>query len=172
MVADLSAFAFLAPVWVFLAVFIVIYALLAKTQILGDEKWLNLFISFVIATIFISAGSVQQYVSTIIPWLAVLIISLFFILLLVGFIGKDATWMHKSIGAVVVILAIVIFVISGVKVFYTSLAPYLPGSYSYGTGVNPEATVFSNFFFSGPVFGAIILLILSGIVSWVLVKGK
>ncbi len=172
MAADLSVFAFLAPVWVFLAVFIIIYALLAKTDVLGGEWWLNLFISFVIATIFVSAGSIQQYISTIIPWMAILIISIFFILLLIGFIGKEMTWMHKGIGIVVVIISIVIFVVSGIKVFYHSFAPYIPGSYSYAAGVDPDALFISDWFFSGPIFGALILIILSAIVSWVLVKTK
>ncbi len=172
MPADLSAFVFLAPVWVFLAVFLVIYALLLKTELLGKEKWLIIFVSFVIATIFISAASVQQYVSTVIPWMAVLIISLFFILLLVGFVGKEAAWMHKGIGITVIIAAIIVFVVSGIKVFYGSLAPYIPGSYTYGIGGNPETLLFTDWLFSGPIIGAVVLLVLSGLVSWVLVKGK
>ena len=171
MPADASAFAYFAPVWAFLAVFIIMFALLAKTELLGEGKWLNLFVSFVIASIFISAASVQQYVLTIVPWMAVLVISLFFILVLIGFIGKSE-WMHKGVGITVVIAAIVVFVVSGVKVFYTVLSPYFPGSADYGLGATAEGLVFTDWLFSGPVLGAIFLLALSGIVSWVLVKAK
>ncbi len=168
MPADASAIAYFAPVWAFLAVFIVMFALLAKTKVLGEGKWLNLFISFVISSIFISAAGVPQYVLTIVPWMAVLIISLFFILLLIGFVG-GIDW-SKGIGAVVVVVAILVFVISGVKVFYGVIGPYLPWSLDYGTGAGLEGLTFSSWFFSGPVLGAIFLLILSGLVSWVLVK--
>ncbi|OIO81496.1 hypothetical protein AUJ84_00970 [Candidatus Pacearchaeota archaeon CG1_02_32_132] len=171
MPADASLIAYFAPVWAFLAVFVIMFALLAKTELLGESKWLNLFVSFVIASIFISAASVQQYVLTIVPWMAVLVISLFFILVLIGFIGKGE-WMHEKIGIVVVITAVVIFIVSGVKVFYTVISPYFPGSADYGFGASANGLVFSDWFFSGPVLGAIFLLALSGIISWVLVKAK
>ena len=118
MPADLSLIAYFAPIWVFLAVFGITFGLLYKTKVIGEGRWGLLFVSFVIATIFISAASVQQYVTTIIPWMAVLIIALFFILVLIGFVGKDAGFMNKGIGVGAVILAIVVFVVSGVKVFY------------------------------------------------------
>ena len=38
-------------------VFVLMFALLAKTKILGEEKFIQLFISFLIATIFITAAS-------------------------------------------------------------------------------------------------------------------
>lgn len=171
MPADATVIAYFAPIWAFLAVFVIMFALLAKTELLGKSKWLNLFVSFVIASIFVSAASVQQYVLTIVPWMAVLVISLFFILVLIGFIGKGE-WMHKGIGIVVVIAAVVVFIVSGVKVFYTVISPYFPGSTDYGLGASANGLVFSDWFFSGPVLGAIFLLALSGIISWVLVKAK
>jgi len=169
MVADVSVIAYFAPVWAFLAVFIIMFALLVKTGVLGDNKLLILFLSFVIASLFITAATVQQYVLTIIPWMAVLVISLFFILVLIGFVG-NAEWMHKGLGITVVIVAIIVFVVSGIKVFYSVISPYFPWSINYGT--NAEALILSDWLFSGPVLGAIFILILSGIISWVLVKSN
>jgi len=172
MTADLSFITYFAPIWVFLAVFGITYGLLFKTKILGENKWPLLFVSFVIATIFISAASIEQYVSTVIPWMVILILALFFILLLTSFVGEDTKFMNKGIGIALVILVMVIFVISGVKVFYSVLSPYFPGSSVYGEGVGPEQIIFIEWLFSGPVIGALFLLILSGIVSWILVKGN
>jgi len=170
MPADASAIAYFAPIWAFLAVFIIIFALLAKSKILGESRWLNLFVSFVIASIFISAAGVQQYVLTVVPWMAVLILSLFFILLLIGFVGK-MEWFQSKVGVVAVIVAILVFVVSAIKVFYGVISPYLPGSLNVASA-EPNTLIFISFLFSGPVLGAIFLLILSGLVSWVLVKTK
>jgi len=171
MPADATAIAYFAPIWAFLIVFIIMFALLTKSKILGESRWLNLFISFVIASIFISAAGVQQYVLTVVPWMAVLVLSLFFILLLIGFIGKDADFMNSKMGIVVVIVAIVVFVVSGIKVFYSIISPYLPGSLSV-VDADPNTLMLFDWLFSGPVLGAILLLVLSGLVSWVLVKTK
>lgn len=172
MPVDVSGLAYFAPIWVFLAVFAITFGLLCKTKVLGESKWGLLFVSFVIATIFVSAASIQQYVTTVIPWIAVLIIALFFILLLIGFVGSDAEFMHKGIGILFVILVIVVFVVSGVKVFHSVISAYIPGSQEYGIGVEPENLALADWFFSVPIMGALFLLVLSGIVSWILVKAK
>lgn len=167
---DLSPVAYFAPVWVFLAVFGITFGLLFKTKVLGGSRWGLLFISFVIATIFISATTVTTYATTVIPWLVVLVIALFFILLLVGFIGGDA-FFEGGFKIAAVILVIVVFVVAGVKVFYSAIGPYIPGP-TYGAGASAEGLAFSDWFFSGPIMGALFLLILSGLVSWLLVKAK
>ena len=133
-------------------VFVIVYALLAKTQILGDNKFIQLFIPFLLAVVFVTAVNIRQYVETITPWFAVLIVALFFILALIGFSGKVPEGFQKGIGVIFIILLIIIFIIAGIKVFYYYLAPYLP--------LNPN------------LLGTILLIIIVALVSWVLVRAK
>ena len=83
--------------------------------------------SLVLAALFISVAKLRLYVQTIAPWFGALLISLFFILLLMGFIGgADKT--HGFLRVFFLVVAILIFLISGVVVFSDTLAPWLPGT--------------------------------------------
>ncbi|HLC54781.1 MAG TPA: hypothetical protein VJK07_04125 [Candidatus Nanoarchaeia archaeon] len=165
MVADVSAITYFAPIAAFLIVFLVAFAILHKSGLLGDSRWLNLFVSLVLAALFISVASLRLYVQTIAPWFGALLISLFFILVLMGFIGgADKT--HGFLRVFFLVVAILIFLISGVVVFSDTLAPWLPGtSESFGNPV-------SSWLYSPQVIGAVILIVIAGAVSWALIKAK
>ena len=169
MPADVTAIAFFAPIAAFLVVFIVGFAILAKTKILGESKFVQLFISFLIAAIFVSAAGVRELVQTIVPWFAVLLISLFLFLIVVGFVGKDVSFLSKPLGIIGVIALGVIILVSGFVVFSDVLINYLPGP-GFGTGENLEATVFLDWLYSARVWGAILLVVISAGVAWFLAK--
>ena len=169
MAADLSSITFFAPIAAFLLVFIVSFAIFAKTKVLGENKFVQIFLSFIIAVLFISAAGVRVYTQVIIPWIAVLLISLVFILAITGFIGKDLNFMNKGIGIAAVIILALIFVISAFFVFSNIISSYLPGP-SYGNGADPQLIFFLDWIYSPRIIGAILLVVISAIVSWVLVR--
>jgi len=82
MSVDVSAITYFAPILSFLIVFVIMAALLHKTEILGKSVGLNLFVSFLIATVFVAAASVRQVVLDVIPWFVVLLLAVFFIFVL------------------------------------------------------------------------------------------
>jgi len=51
-VVSLSAVGYFMPIFSFLLVFIVVYALFAKTKILGDGPAVMLFVSFILSIVF------------------------------------------------------------------------------------------------------------------------
>lgn len=164
--ADVSSITYFAPIAAFFVVFLVVFAVLHKAKILGESKWLNLFASFIVAALFISAAGVRRYVEVITPWFGALIVSLFFILILMGFVGVKSDGFNKGLGIFFLIAAVLAFLISGVVVFSGSLAQWLPGTpESLG---NPVADVL----YSPPVIGGLVLVVLTALVSWVLVKAK
>ena len=169
MVADVSAFVYFAPILAFLVVFAIMLAILHKTKLLGENMYIQLFFSFVIATVFVTATSIRQLVLNVLPWFAVLIIALFLMMALIGFMGKTDAMVGKGFAWVFVVLLILIFLVSGVKVFSSSIGPYIPGSPTAGTG-DPTLTNFFDWLYSPRVAGAFLLLIVAALVSWVLVK--
>ena len=68
---DVSGISYFAPILAFLIVFVIIFAVLNKTKIFGEvNNWVLLFVSFLVATVFVSAAGVRDYVLTITPWFA------------------------------------------------------------------------------------------------------
>ena len=171
MPADVSAITYFAPIAAFLIVFIVIYAVLLKTKLLGDNKWIALFFALFVASIFISLAGARQYVQTIVPLFAILIVSLVFLLILIGIIGKPTESFHKGIGLAAVIIFTLVFLITGFILFSHLIVGYLPWS-TFGYNTNPNALPAFEWLYSSRVAGAILLIIISAAVSWILVKTK
>jgi hypothetical protein len=163
--ADISALSYFVPVAVFLLVFIVLFAILHKVKILGDNKWVQLFVSLIIASLFITLAGTVEYVRTVVPWIAVLIVSLVFVLLITGIIGKPMEFMNKGIGITFFIVIILILIISAFVVFSNVIGPYLPWNSS-----TPSSSQVTSVIYSSRVVGAVILIAVSALVAFILTK--
>ena len=74
-------------VYPFLIVFFIVFAILEKTKIFGEEKrQLNALLAFVIGLIFVSAVFPKMVVNNLILFLSVAMVIVFVVLLLWGFI--------------------------------------------------------------------------------------
>lgn len=151
---DLSLVQDFSPILVFLLVFTVVFAVLAKTKILGEDKWVHLFIAFLTATLFVAVTNAREYIIGITPWFAVFVVSLMFILAIAGFTGKLSDSLTKGIGSVFIVGLLLVFLISG---FYTfSSEPFIDR--------------FKDWLFRPRVYGVILLVAAGALASWVLVK--
>lgn len=168
MAVDVSSVAYIAPVIVYLLVALVTGAVLFKIKILGDSKFVNVFVALFIATIFVSTAGVIDFVAKMVPWFAVLLIAVFLLFVLLSFIGRVDDF-SKGIGVVGVILFALIVLISGYAVFSHFIISYIPGPY-YGYGADPQALYFTDILFSPRVLGGILLLAASALVGWILTK--
>jgi hypothetical protein len=168
MVVDLSGFGLAAPVFTFLFVFVVIYALLAKTKIIGDSKFVHLVMGFIIASVFIAFSSLELFVRTLIPWFIVLVVVLFFVLIIVGFATKD---MHKFLGNkfawIFIIFLAIVFLISALYVFNPIFHPTLGLSPGEGESIVSQIR---DWISSSSAGGFIALVVIAGIVAWVITK--
>jgi hypothetical protein len=158
------------PLFAFLLVFIVTYALLAKTKILGENHFAHLFLSFIISIVFIVTPSAQKFAMVSTPWFGVLIIMVFIIFLLLTFVRGNVDDIVKSPAVAIVVIGVilVIFVIAALNVFGPVISSYLPGTAE--TGLTGQQAQTKHFFTSPAVIGAIILLIIAAIASWILTK--
>jgi len=165
MAIDISGLNFFMPIFSFLLVFVISYVLLARFKIVGESKFANVLISFIIAIIFMSFSSLKLYVETIIPWFVVLLVIVFLVLLMGLFTSKD--WIPKSWFAwIVVIILIIIFLISAIRVFNPVFHPDLGITSGQGTSMLEQL----GGYFDGGVLGSILLLVIAGIVAWVLTR--
>jgi len=168
---DVSVFQYFLPLLSFLVVFAVSFVVMKKLKFI-ESNWAQAFISFFIASIFVATGTAREFVSDFTPWFAVLLVSAFFLLLLMGFLGDSVKGLNKTVGVIFVVLFFIAFLVAGFLIFSSSITPYLPGSANYGAGNSEGLTGLTDWLYSPRVAGAILLLIVSALVSWVLVKAK
>ncbi|MEM4330674.1 MAG: hypothetical protein QW273_01545 [Candidatus Pacearchaeota archaeon] len=118
--AQLSSFNYFLPIFSFLFVFIIIYAILQKSKILGDNSFISLFLSFIIASFFIVNAKVVEFVRFNATWFAVFLICIVFILIFLGFVGKEyleTLTKSKGFAYAFIFLLIAAFVVSAAKIF-------------------------------------------------------
>ena len=168
MAIDISGIFLFMPIFSFLFVFFIVYALLVKTKVLGESNFVNLLISFIMAIIFMSFSSLDLYVQTIVPWFIVLIVCVFLILLLVGFSsGKlENVMSQRFFGWAMVIILLSIFLIAAIRVFNPVFHPDLIVTSGEGTSLVEQLLYYSD----GRIFGTVLLLIAAGAVSWILTR--
>ena len=146
------------PILAFLLVFLVVYALLVKSKVLGgDSPAVALFIAFLMASFFVIQASLVEFVQEVSGWISVLIIVIFFLLVVSAFVPGDApNWFlnKKSwIGWIVVGIVIGIFVLVSSYVFN-----WVVNWGTVGTWVNSTW------------FGWVLLVVLGLIISLIITK--
>ena len=163
---DLSGFSFFIPLITFLIVFLISFAVFQKASLFENKFW-QLFVSFLISIIFVSSSGPTLYVATIVPWFAIFIVTFVLVLALLSFaqVGKEWT---NGISKIFVVGLLLIFMISALFVFSSYISPYLPWNSGYGG--NPDVLTIANWFYQPRVYGALILLIIAGLVSWFLAR--
>lgn len=156
-VVDFSGLASIIPVFGFLLVFVVVYALLSKTKILGENKFVHIFTSFCIAIFFLISANAIEYVKIVTPWFATFIISMLFILILVGLMQKKIEDFVKPwVAWTIIIILMAIFVGSAIYVFADVINKYLGGP--------------KTFLLQPQIFGIIILILVALFASWLITK--
>lgn len=93
----------------FLLIFFIVFAVLEKTKILGeDKKQLNAIIAFVIGLIFVGVAYPTEVVGNLILFLSVALVVMFVALLLWGFVAGDIKEGFKPAGWMKIVLGILI----------------------------------------------------------------
>ncbi len=157
MAMDISGLSFFMPLIGFLLVFTIILAVLIKTKLLGENKFINGVVSFIIAIIFATMTNVREYVENVTPWFVVLVIALFFILIIVGLSQQKISDIMKPWFVGVFIAALIlVFLIAAIIVF------------SSFSGIWDDITDFVTN--EARIAGAIILLVIAILAAWVMTK--
>lgn len=155
MVADVGAVGYFLPIFAFLLVFIVIYALLVKTKVLGGNHGVMVFVSLIMSSFFIVRASLVEFVRFSSAWFSVGAVLIFFLIALLGFLPGKEPWAFLGAGksnwfSWVVLGIIVIFFISS-------------SSYVFNWAVSWETV---RAWANTSWFGLILLLIIAAVVSW------
>ena len=165
-VINVSGLGYFVPIFGFLLVFVVVFAILKKLEILGKgNAWSLFFTALSIGIIFVTMTSVRTVVENVVPWFALLIVAMFFIFVVLGFsqgkFEKAPTWLMWT------------FVVILVAVFLISLAMVYRGTFAYllsGPFVENEPISIFNFFYSSTFWGSVLVLGFAALAAWVMTK--
>ena len=140
----------------FLLVFVVVFAILQKSKILGDGKaQIDSMAALVIALISVTIPAARNIIVNIFPWFAVGVAVILVFLILYGFVAGDlssaAGWMKATFGILAGVFTI------GIVVYVTGLWDIIINS----TGGSWESWV-ANIFMILLVVGAFIVAARSG----------
>ena len=100
----------------FLLVFVLIFAILDRTKILGEEKrQINALVSLALALIFVTFSNAVGVVTKLVPFLAVLAVIILVFLILYGFIAGNSKEFSipdgiKIAGGIIILIAMIIAV--------------------------------------------------------------
>ena len=156
---DLTGLSTFIPVFSFLLVFVVTYALLGTTKLLGENKFVHILVSFCVAILFLVSANAIKYVSTITPWAVAFAVSLLLIGLVVGLMGGKDTLekvFKPGFAWLIVVVLIVIFIASASFIFSDLISKYLGGQ------VLGESTY--------TIIGVVVLVGITIFASWLLTR--
>jgi hypothetical protein len=153
---DLSSLGTFMPIFAFLLTFTLVYALLAKTKVLGEHKFVHIFVSFCVSIIFIISANAVEYIKVATPFFVTFAISVLFILLIVGLIhGKlEDFFKSKGFAIFIVVILIIVFVFSAIFIFAPIINQYMAGP--------------KKFFLQPQILGVLILVGVTAFTAWLL----
>ncbi|MBS3168198.1 hypothetical protein J4216_03680 [Candidatus Woesearchaeota archaeon] len=127
-VLDTSLLSLITPIFVFLLIFVIIYSLLTKTKLFGDEKTaaLNFLAAVCIAAVAVFAGKLTLVVAAITPWLVFVILILAIIFGMYSWLGLKNEEIWTTIGGHITIYVVILIVIliGLVVVFEPEVTPF------------------------------------------------
>lgn len=102
---------FFLPVFSFLFIFVIMYAVLDKFKLMGENKTVKFIAALSIALLFLFSKGVLDFVSFVTPWFVVLVILALFILSLFMFMGAKEKDMEDVVKNPVVYWTILVIII-------------------------------------------------------------
>jgi hypothetical protein len=120
MAVDVTSFAYFTPVFTFLFIWVLIYALLTKVKWFGEKEMTNGLISFLTAMLFLITPNASQIVAEATPWVFLLGILITLTIVMFLFLGVQENAVVKTITENPVTLT-VIFVVLGI-IFLTAMS--------------------------------------------------
>lgn len=149
----------------FLLIFVVMFAILQKTKVLGDDKKrFNMVIALVMGLLVViphvlgvyppNADVVDIMIKSL-PQISILVVAILMLLILIGLLGAEATWMGSSLSGWIAIAAFILIVIifGGAAGWWQNWSWY-------------------ESFFGSNTIAVIIMLLVFAIIIWFVTKGE
>jgi len=126
-ILDIGILNYFSPAIVFLFIFVLLYAVLQKIKILGDNPGINALIAFSTSLLFLFTSPALELVTFITPWFVVLLIIVFVVLSLFMFMGAKPSDIAAEMSTtgnvwIILIILLVLLVVALTQVLGPSIA--------------------------------------------------
>ncbi len=149
----------------FLLIFVIMFALLTKTRVLGeDKKRFNAVIALVIALVVViphvlgiypAGGDVVEIMNRALPQVSIIAVAVVMLLILIGLFGGEAKWMGSSLSGWIAIVSFIIILI-----IFGGAAGWW-GTWSWFNDLFGEETV-----------AIIVMLLVFAVIIWWITRGE
>jgi hypothetical protein len=156
------------PIFGFILVFVLAYALIAKTKILGKSKAINTIISFILSIIFISFSQVRTFVTNVTPWFVVLLTGSFFFLMLIFFMVKEKPAAFTKPITIIFLILFALIIIFAIFYSFPSTQAYLPGESE--SGASEFLLSIKHFILEKSFLNGLLLLVIAIIVGFIITR--
>lgn len=161
-----SFFANYAPVWIFIILTILAYAALKAIKLPGNDFVLAL-TSLLFAILLVSSTSITNYLSSLFPYLILILIITFTISLILVFLVTKELDFKKPMLIAGFILAIIFCIVLAFNHF-SGLNDFLPNSSS--SSLNPAMSELKDFVYSKDFRETLLFIIFAGLVCFFMLK--
>ena len=166
---DLGLLEYFIPAFVWVFVYVIIWALLQKTKFFGkDNELVNHVISFCVATLFVIVPELITIVQLITPWFIVFLLFLIFLVLLFVFMGVKLETVgnvfsqNPTVFWALLIVSLGIFGYAFTQVYGDAIHDITAGETDDGTGDLTQSI--GAILFTPKVLGMVFLLVMAGLV--------
>ncbi len=153
------------PIWIMIALVILIYAGLKKIKLPGNDFVLAL-LSFLLSFMVVSSIGLTKYVASVVSLMTVILILSFIVLMVLVFVTKEGDF-AKPLGVVGLILCFLIIILTAFSQF-PALNHALPGTSN--SGLSSGLAEFKDYIYSGMGKDGLIFIIAVAICSFFLLK--
>jgi|TARA_B100002003_G_C14013079_1_gene488774 hypothetical protein len=162
---DIAGLQQFSSIFVFIFIWLVVYAILAFSKILGENKAINIMIGLVVGIFVLFSPIATGVIEYIAPWFAVIFIFVIFVtiaLKMFGASGMESLGSLKTVTFVVIILVLIVGALSYVRQQVT-----VPGDNETSVDYSKTTTIL----FHPKILGIIFVMIIA-VFTIVLLAGK
>ncbi len=96
-ILDTTLLNYISPIFIFLFVMVLFFAVLEKTKLLGESKGVSALVAFCIALLFMITATATELVRILTPWLVMLIIISMVFMMFFMFLGVKPEAIEKAV---------------------------------------------------------------------------
>lgn len=174
---NVSLLKFFMPIFLFMFVFALMYAILKKTGLVGESPFALMVMAFVVAIVFVVTPAAFQFTKVITPWFVVFIISLLFIFMIFSWLdifkpsGGGGGALANAVGNtwvawIILIVILAIFIFAGIATFGPILSP--TGGAEGTSGAEIIGFETKKILFHPAILGLALLFVIAAVTAWVL----